>query len=51
MQIGEQDLAVAQLSAFGGQRLLHLHDHLGLREDLVGSVDDARADRLVVGVV
>ena len=41
MQIGEEQLALAQHLAFLGLRLLHLHDHLGLGEDLLGAGGDA----------
>ena len=34
MQVGEQDLPALQPLALFRQRLLDLHDHLGLREDI-----------------
>ena len=37
MQIGEEDLAAAQLLALGGERLLDLHDHVGAGEDLLAA--------------
>ena len=40
MKIGEQYLPAPQPLALGGQRLLHLHDHLGAFEDLLGSSRD-----------
>jgi hypothetical protein len=40
MQIGKQDLAFAQPHPFGSLRLLHLHDHVRLDEDLVGGLGD-----------
>ena len=51
MQIGEDDLAAAQLLAFGGQRLLHLHDQFGALKYPVRSCDDlgAGGDVLLVG--
>ncbi len=50
MQIGEQDLAFAELHPFGGLRLLHLHDHLRPGEDLGRARGDLGADRDVVGI-
>ncbi len=50
MQIGEQDLALVELLALDGQRLLHLHDHFRFGEDLVGILDDGGARCDVVGV-
>jgi len=47
MEIGEQHLLLPQHLAFGGLRLLHLDDHLGLGEDLGGVLGDRRAGRFV----
>jgi hypothetical protein len=38
MEIGEQDLPWAQFLALTAQRLLDLHDHVGLGEDLVATI-------------
>ena len=43
MQVGEQDLPLAEPLALFGERLLDLHDHLGLREDVGRRVDDSAA--------
>ncbi|EIL95731.1 hypothetical protein UU5_09749 [Rhodanobacter sp. 115] len=51
VQVGEQDLALAELLALGCQRLLHLHDHVGFGEHLVRALGDAGTRRHVVGVV
>ena len=42
VEVGEQDLVVAQRPAFLRLRLLHLHDHLGGGEDLLRRGHDAR---------
>ena len=42
VQIGEQDLALAQACAFDRLRFLHLHDHVGLGKDLFGGIRDPR---------
>ncbi len=51
VEVGVEDLARAQHGALGGLRLLHLHDHVGLGEDLGRGGDDARAGGLVGGVL
>ena len=43
MQVGEQDLPALQPLALFRQRLLDLHDHLGLREDIGPGRDDLGA--------
>ena len=48
MQIGVEDLALAQHLALGCLRLLHLHDHVGLGEDFLRGLDDRGAGLLVV---
>ena len=50
MQIGEEDLALAQLDPFAGLRLLDLHDHVAGRKDLGRGVGDDGAG-LAVGLV
>ena len=50
MQVGEQDLLVAQHGDFAGLRLLHLHDHVRGGEDRRGGVHDQRAG-IAVGIV
>jgi len=50
VQVGEQDLAAPQHRALGGQRLLHLHDHLRLAEHRGRVGRDPRAGCLVVRV-
>ena len=50
MQVGEQNLALAQKLALDGLRLLDLHNHLRPGEHLLGGVDDNRARVDVVGV-
>ena len=50
MQIGEQDLAVAQQLVFLRLRLLHLHDHVGLGEYFRRVGNDLGSSGLVVGV-
>jgi hypothetical protein len=50
MQVGVEHLALVQLRALLRLRLLHLHDHLGLVENLLGRRRDLRADALVVRV-
>ncbi len=50
VQVGEQDLALAQALALDGLRFLHLHDHLGGGEDLFGRGQDPRAGGDVIGV-
>jgi hypothetical protein len=51
VQVGEEDLALAQHLPFGGLRLLDLHDHLGGREHLGRRRHDARAGREVGRIV
>jgi len=41
MQISEEDLALAQLRPFARLRLLHLHDHVGIGENLGSGFRDA----------
>ena len=43
MQIGEDDLALAQLRPFAGLGLLDLHDHIGAGENLGRGVGDRRS--------
>ena len=43
MQVGEQHLPLPEPFVLLGLRLLDLHDHVGLGEDLVGTGRDARA--------
>ena len=50
VQVGVEDLALAQHRAFLRLRLLDLHDHVAGREDLFGGRGDLRADALVVRV-
>jgi hypothetical protein len=50
MQIGEQDLVLAQLLALDCERFLDLHDQLSLAEDGVGVGGDHGAGRLVVAI-
>jgi hypothetical protein len=50
MQIGEEDLAFAQLLPLGRLRLLDLHDHVGGREHLRRAIDN-RGARLAIDVV
>ena len=50
MQVGVEDLVVAQLHPFAGLRLLDLDDHVGAGEDVFGGLDDLRAGG-AVGVV
>ncbi len=40
MQVGVEDLAVAQHLALAGLRFLHLDDHVGAGEHLFGGIDD-----------
>ena len=40
VQVGEQDLGRAQHATLGELRLLDLHDHVGLGEDLFGGIGD-----------
>jgi hypothetical protein len=47
MQIGEQDLALAQLGAFRHLRLFHLHDHVGRLEDRILISGELRAGRFI----
>ena len=51
MQIGEDDLAAAQLLPFGRKRLLHLHDQFGALIYLIRIGDDlgAGGDVFLVG--
>ena len=51
MQIGEDDLAAAQLPPFGCKRLFHLHDQFGALKYLIRAGDDlgAGVNVLVVG--
>ena len=39
-----------ELLAFGGERLLDLHDQLGLPEDLISVGNDLGTRRLVIGI-
>ncbi len=50
MQIGEEDLILAQLHPFGRLRFLHLHDQLRLGEDFPRARRDLGADREIIGV-
>ena len=50
MEVGIEDLAFAQHLALAGLRFLHLHDHVGLGENLVRRGDDLGAGLLVVGI-
>ena len=50
VEIGEEHLALAQHLTLGGQRLLHLHDHLRLGEDRGGVRGDPRAGGLVMAI-
>ena len=50
MQIGEEELALAQHLAFDGLRLLHLHDHIGLGEDIGRRLGDG-STRALIGMV
>ena len=50
MQIGEQDLPVAQTLAFNGLRFLDLDDHVRRRKNLFRRGDDLCADSQVIGV-
>jgi hypothetical protein len=47
VQVGEQDLALAQHLPFGRLRLLHLHHQVGIEEHFGRIGDDARAGRFV----
>ncbi|MGY4331562.1 hypothetical protein ACVWWG_005979 [Bradyrhizobium sp. LB7.2] len=38
MEVSKQDLAFAKLGPFALLRLLHLHDHVGLREDVASAL-------------
>ena len=40
MQVGEQNLALAQEVPLRRQRLFHLHDHLGAGENFGGRIDE-----------
>ena len=51
MQVGEEDLILAQHRRLDRLGLLDLHDHLGALEDLLRGVDDLRAGRFVHVVV
>lgn len=48
MQIGEEQLALAEPLALDRLRLLHLHDQLRRGEELFGGVDEARARGAVI---
>src|SRR6266446_5124384 len=50
VQIGEQNLPLPELPALIQQRLLDFHDHLGAREDRIGTRRDLGASRHIVGV-
>ena len=50
MQVGVEDLTVAELRPFGGLRFLDLHHHVGLLEDIRGGGNDLRAGG-AVGIV
>jgi hypothetical protein len=50
VEVGEDDLALADLPDFLGQRFLHLADQIGLGPDLVGGVDDGCAERVILFV-
>jgi hypothetical protein len=51
VQVGEEDEVLAQPVVFLGDRLLDLHDHVGLAPHVIGRVDDACAlgDVVLVG--
>ena len=51
VQIGVEDLVVAQLHPFRRLRLLDLHDHVGLGEHLRGRLGDLGAGGLIGAVV
>jgi hypothetical protein len=48
MQIGENDLALAQARVLRLDGLLHFHDHLGTRIDFVRRIQDLGARRRVL---
>ena len=50
VQVGVEDLALAQHGALLGLRLLHLHDHLGLGEDFGSGGNDLGPGLDVVGI-
>ena len=50
MEIGEEDLSIAQHLAFGGLRFLDLYDHVGGGKDLGRGSDDPGTRRDVIGV-
>src|SRR5713226_8203471 len=50
MQIGEDNLALAQLGPFASLGFLDLHDHIGASENLGGGVGDD-SSRLAVGLI
>src|SRR4029453_14699390 len=47
VEVGEQDLALAQVLELRRDRLLHLHDHVGARPDLGRGSDDLGTGALV----
>ena len=47
MEVGEEDLVVAEQPVLLGNGLLHLEDQLGVGPDLVSRAGDACPDRLV----
>ena len=50
MEIGEKDLSFAQQRILGGERFLHLHDHLRALEKLGRALHDLRSGRSVVRI-
>jgi hypothetical protein len=48
VQVGVENLAFAEEGILLGERLLHLHDHVGALEDLAGGGDDLGAALLVI---
>jgi hypothetical protein len=50
VQVGKEDLSFAELLALDREWLLHLHDHLGAREDVIGVGGNGRAGSLVVRI-
>src|SRR6202167_6388464 len=51
MQIGEQGLPAAQLPAFGDLRLLDLHDEIAAGENVLRTLCNQRARRLIVRIL
>ena len=50
VQIGKQNLAIAQHGAFSGLRLLDLDDHFGALEDFRRGVDNFGTDRCIISI-